>query len=159
MKEPVKVVKEYVDRGFGFPVIIQDVKVAAVGNEEVPQIDYTRLEQALIEALPGKPGRLTGSEVRFIRLHFAMTKTDFGRRFDVTHAGVKRWEDFGDRVTTMQWPIEKDIRLFVCKQLGKKPKDFVALYGELAEKRPGAGKRISISGEKVAAGMTAAIVG
>jgi len=128
--------RDYVDYGLGFPVIISRVKIARVGNESVPLIDFKALEEVVLEMLADKPTRLTGAELRFIRLHFDLTLADFGAWFGVSHAAVIKWEKKGVRPTGMAWSTEKDVRLFILNMLEKSPREFLALYKELAGQRP-----------------------
>lgn len=142
--------KEYVDWGFGFPVLIKNVRVALLGDEEVPLIDYRALEQEVICALPSKTSRLTGHEVRFIRQHFKMSLVDFGKRFGVTHAAVKKWEGRKEEPTGMAWSTEKDIRLFILEHLRKAPREFVSCYRSLESMLPERSHRFSVNYETVA---------
>ena len=80
----------------------------------------TQLNDAVLKALVLKSGFLTGNEIHFIRLHFEMTLENFGRRFGVTHQAVMKWENTKDQITKMNWFTEKDIRLFVYKQITEK---------------------------------------
>lgn len=141
MSEATKNQKEYVDHGFGFPVKLVNVPMVKVRGHWTPKINYNELAQELLEALAQKPTRLTGNEIRFIRLQSEMTLTAFGGRFGVSHAAVSKWEDFGDRPTNMAWAAEKDVRLFVAlKKQGDR--GFAKLYREL-EKTRDAGRFIN----------------
>ncbi|HIJ72533.1 MAG TPA: hypothetical protein HPP83_00385 [Candidatus Hydrogenedentes bacterium] len=131
-----RVQKNYVDYGFGFPVVFGKVRMVKVEGEWAPDIDYGLAEKCVIQAIPNKPGPLTGNQVRFIRLHFNMTLTRFGERFGVSHVAVKKWEDKGEDRTGMRWAIEKDLRLFVLKQVNVDANDFVKLYDGLEQKLP-----------------------
>jgi len=155
MAPETHLVEEYWDHGIGFPVMIRNVEVAKVGGHEVPLIDYRRLEQILIEHLPGKRGRLTGNELRFIRLHLGKTLAEFGKLFDVTHAGVKRWETRGQDGTGMNWSTEKDIRLYVLSARRRSPASFVKLYERLADKPTETGPVLALEWKRVRASMPA----
>ena len=130
-----KICKAHVDNGFGFPVKLIDVPMAKVRNVWTPAIDYNELAEAVLAALAHKPSRLTGNEIRFIRLQAEMTLSQFGARFGVTHPCVSKWEEFGDRSTNMAWSTEKDIRLFVA-QRAHHAKDFALLYRDLEHVPP-----------------------
>lgn len=133
MKEN-KIQKEYIDEGFGFPIKLLNVPMVKVRGVWTPDIDYNKLTTEVLKVLARKPTRLTGNEIRFIRLQAEMTLVEFGQRFGVTHANVKKWENCGDRATNMQWSTEKDIRLFVALEtLGEAT--MVDLYRDLTEKR------------------------
>ena len=104
--------KEFVDHGFGFPVRLRNVQMVKVRGAWTPDLDYGELADAVMKALCFKPVRLTGSEVRFIRLQSQMTLQDFAARFGVTHPSVMKWEKQADEPTRMSWSTEKDLRLF-----------------------------------------------
>lgn len=130
-----KIVKQYVSHMFGFPVHILNAPMRKVMGDWALDINLNLLEQWVLQALILKPVALSGSEVRFIRLHFNMTLKDFGKRFDVSHVAVMKWEGKEKQATKMNWTTEKDLRLFVFTQLSLAPKDFLKIYQEL-EKKP-----------------------
>lgn len=133
-----KIVKEYTDCGFGFPVILHRVPMIKAFGQWIPDINYKQLERGLLLALVHKPSRLTGSEVRFIRHYFKLTLQEFGERFDVRHTAVLKWEKAKDAPTRMDWSTEKDIRLYTVDQLlpeEELAKKIVPLYRELSRKK------------------------
>jgi len=135
-----KIAKEFIDHGFGFPVILRHVPMIKALGQWMPDINHKQLERAVLLVLIHKPARLTGSEVRFIRHYFKLTLQEFGERFDVRHSAVLKWEQAKDTPTRMDWSTEKDIRLFTVdrllpeKELARK---IVLLYRELSHKRNG----------------------
>ena len=126
-----------VDDGFGFPVVFVDVPVVMVRGRRVPDIDWNAATLAVLAALVDKAGRLTGDEVRFIRLQHGLTMSAFATRFGVSHVAVRNWEARGGGPTRMQWSTEKDVRLFAALS-GCRPAEFVRLYEGLAGRRSGA---------------------
>jgi len=145
-----KVRKRFVYEGFGFPVVLLNVPMVKVRGAWTPKVNYNHLAEDVLVALAGKPARLTGSEVRFIRQHFEMTLTQFGDRFSVSHPAVLKWEDAGDEATAMKWPVEKDIRLFILDALKAKDKDLAALYRHLKTEARAVGKPIEMDVAKAA---------
>src|SRR5689334_220928 len=98
-----KIEREYIDRGFGFPVILRNVPMIEAFGQWTPDINYRHLERAVILTLVKKSARLTGNEVRFIRHYFKLTLQEFGERFDVRHTAVLKWEKAKDAPTRMDW--------------------------------------------------------
>lgn len=129
----MKIQKRFVYEGFGFPVVLRNVPMIEVRGVWTPKLDYNKLASDMVLALAHKPARLTGSEIRFIRLHFEMTLERFGRRFDVSHPAVRKWEAAGQRAPGLKWPVEKDIRLFILDQLDVRPQEFKGAYESLRE--------------------------
>jgi transcriptional regulator with XRE-family HTH domain len=129
-----KIEKEHIDHGFGFPIILRNVPMVKIRGEWTLDINYERYEETMILAMPLKPFRLTGSEIRFIRLHFGFTLHQFAQRFGLTRQAVMKWEKRGQQATNMNWPTEKDIRLFILKEKKVKPQAFSKAYDSLVEK-------------------------
>ena len=126
-----KVVKFFNDPGFGFKVKILNAPMVKLRGEWVLDLDQNKLQISLLEALAHKPFRLTGNEIRFIRNYFELTLKGLGERFDISHVAVLKWEKSGNRGTDMNWPTEKDIRLFIISKIQKKPEMLLLIYREL----------------------------
>ncbi len=136
-KKDAKIVGEYTDRGFGFPVLIRDVPVVPFHGEEIALIDYEKLEQLLLQAIPGKQTPLLGAEVRFIRQHYGLTLEQFGRLFGVTHAAVMKWESNGEKAARMSRTTEMAVRLWVQYQETRGARAFVRTYERMMQAGPG----------------------
>jgi len=106
------------------------------------------LQKRVIEALALNPSRLTGNEVRFIRLFAGMTLVQFAARLDVTHPAVLKWEKRGNQATGMGWPTEKDIRLFALLKINTGRSQFLAAYNELEQVHPELHRQIKIDLDK-----------
>ncbi len=125
-----KTQKLYTDYGLGFPVQIINAPLLKIRDEWTLNLNFEKYEKAVLLALALKPTRLTGSEIKFIRNYFEMTLKDFGKRFgDVAHSAVIKWEKFQDDPTNMNWPTEKDMRLYIINEL--QPKLLVKVYEKL----------------------------
>ena len=106
----MRVEKNYVDYGFGFPVVIDEVQIESWRKEEIPLIESDELERVLLHKLAFLPARLTGNQVRFIRHHFFETLEEFARKAGVRHSAVMKWERAADGPTSMTWGTEFLIR-------------------------------------------------
>lgn len=142
-------IKRYVDEMLGFPVEFDEVFTVEMLGESVPLIDYEALENKVLGMLPDKPGRLTGSEIKFVRKHFDMTLTKFGERFGVRHSAVKKWED---ESATMNWGAEVLLRLMIFHDVGTASID--RLFERLDAPRPISKDRIKVSNADVNATVT-----
>ncbi len=132
-----KILKSFLDTGFGFPVYLLNVPMIEVRGHWTPDINYSALSKRLLRALAKKPARLTGNELRFIRNSFELTLKEFAEKFYVSHPAVIKWEKAENEPTNMQWATEKDIRMFVHLQVEGK-EDLVTIYKRL---RPQASRR------------------
>ena len=59
----------------------------AVAIEDVPG-----LTRAICAALTKKPGRLTGAEFRYLRLHFRLSQKGLGQLFGTSEQAIAIWE-------------------------------------------------------------------
>lgn len=146
----IKIQKTFVDHGLGFPVRLLHVPMVNVRGVWTPNINYNRLTQTVLEALCEKSSRLTGNEVRFIRLHFEMTLKEFAKRFAVSHVAVLKWESMKNHTTSMSWSIEKDLRLFLRSKTSSKSTELVSLYQKLEHKQDNKNKLLQLNMDEAA---------
>lgn len=146
-----RVQKSYQDHGFGFPLTLLNVPLIEVRGEWVPDVNQRELQERVLEALVLKHSRLSGNEVRFIRLFAKMNLEEFAQRFDVTHPAVLKWERAKNSVTGMNWMTEKDIRLFALNQLEPKAQKFVVVYEQLVNVASTKHESLKIDLDKISA--------
>lgn len=76
------------------------------------------LTRAICRALASKPGRLTGAEIRYLRLHLGLSQKALGKAFGNTEQAIALWEKKG-RIPL--W-ADKHLRLLViAKEDGNEP--------------------------------------
>lgn len=130
-----KIQERYVDHGFGFPVTLLNVPMVKIRDQWTPDINYKKLQYAVLSALAHKPARLTGAEIRFIRHAFEMPVQAFAEVFACNPQAIMEWEEAGEASTQMDWATEKDIRLFIVDHLDwpeeKLGIEMLTLYREL----------------------------
>ena len=146
-----KTVLKYIDRGFGFPIVLEDLSMVKIRGEWTPQIDYIALAKVVLHKLSQLEGRLTGNQVKFIRLQLEMKLQDFAERFAVTHPAVLKWERAREKPTGMAWSTEKDIRLSITDFLSTSPNEFKKLYKRLESEQKQKAPKITVDGESMAA--------
>lgn len=125
-----KIQDRFIDYGCGFPIVLRHVPMVKIEGKWVPDINYNKFEKIVSLMLCHKQAKLTGNEVRFIRLYLGMTLDSFAKRFGVKHPTVIKWENFKDRHTNMSMGTEKDIRLCLISHLAGKRR-VSELYSEL----------------------------
>lgn len=137
----------------GFPIILRNVAMEKVRGEWVPAINYNLLENAMGISVPLKRTRLTGNELKFLRLHFGMSQVEFGEQFEYTRQGVKKWEDSGNAIPPLKWSTERDIRLYALnralKAMSFDPAVFFQAYEVLSKKVPAETGEISLGMEQL----------
>lgn len=126
-----KILKVFNEVGFGFKVQIINAPMVKIRGGWVLDLDQNKLQKALLYSLAHKPVRLIGKEIRFIRHYFEMTTPEFGKRFNVSHVAVLKWEKYGNKCTDMNWSTEKDIRLFIISKISIRPEKFLSIYMDL----------------------------
>ncbi len=70
------------------------IKKTAYGNAVAIE-DVPGLTRAICAALTKKPGRLTGAEFRYLRLHLRLSQKALGQLFGNTEQAVAIWEKKG----------------------------------------------------------------
>lgn len=114
------------DLSLGFPVTLLDVPVLAKPSGDIPLVDSTAYQRRTALALAEKSTRLTGNEVRFLRLHAELTYQALANTLGVTHPAVKKWETSGGEATSMSWPTEVMLRMYVLSSHASGSRQFTA---------------------------------
>jgi DNA-binding transcriptional regulator YiaG len=129
-----KIIKDYVYEGLGFPFLLHNVEVVKLQGELHPKIDVRKVADIAIKTLVLQKNRLTGNQIKFIRIYLAMSLRKFAALVNESHMAVKKWENFKDETTNMDRNIEIMIRLHVYNEIiikkssNKKNKDKLNFY-------------------------------
>ncbi len=119
----------FIYEGFGFPVKLIHVPMRKVIGEWVIDVDFNKLELAVLRSLLYKSTLLNGPELKFIRKFLDMSTTSFGKIFGISHVAVVKWENSKTKA-----PASADvyIRLYVLNYLHAKDKEFRNLYNTIS---------------------------
>lgn len=120
-----KKTETYIYRGLGFPVKLVNAPFRKVIGEWVLDVNFNKLQMAVLHALLYKPAPLTGDELKFIRKFLKLSTTQFGKIFGVSHVAVLKWEN---SKTQANLSTDACIRLYVTDHLKIKDKEFRHLY-------------------------------
>jgi DNA-binding transcriptional regulator YiaG len=134
--------------GFGFPIILLNAPIRVEHGEEIPDVNFNRLQDTLFHALLLKPSRLSGAEVKFLRHYLELTQEAFGKTVKVERSLVSKWETKYLKATGMSSHIEIFLRLKLAK-LRKQSIDHNFSIGEPATNAKGVGKPIEIRLDEV----------
>ena len=136
----------------GFPVLLVDPPMVEVRGELVPDVNLRHLQDAAFRLLVAKPGRLTGSEVRFIRKYLRMRQADLARVLNMAnHSVVSQWESHGDDPAGMDYNTEVLLRIWMAARLGLTDRLLDLLENELKDLSPDAARQpLRIELEKAA---------
>ena len=126
-----KIEKTYTFEGLGFPVILTNVPMIEIRGEFVLDIDFNKLQKAVLLHLCHKKTPLTGNEVKFIREYFSFTTIAFGHLFGYSHSAILKWENQGDAFARIAPTAEVYLRLYILNFLNQKAVDFKNLYDEI----------------------------
>lgn len=103
----------------GFPVLLVNARMVEVQGERVPDVNLRHLQEAAFRLLVGKPGRLSGSEVRFIRKYLRMRQADLAKVLNMAnHSVVSQWESRGDEPAGMDYNTEVVLRIWMAARVG-----------------------------------------
>lgn len=153
MRTERKIQKSYKTMALGFPIVLLDAPMEKIRGEWAPAINFDALENAMALYIPLKRARLTGQELRFLRLHLNMSQEEFGAQFEYTRQGVKKWEDVGAALPPIKWSTERDVRLFALSRHIKsqelEPAAFLRAYERLVEKAPAEIMEVSLASERL----------
>lgn len=126
--------KRVVYEGLGFPIILIGFKVKKIRGEDLPQVNLKELQAKVFEALTVKPGRLTGSELLFVRAYLKLTQAQFARKVGLAnHSRVSQWEKKGLKPTGMEYLTELSVRLLIASAI--RDGLISEVYKELSEHR------------------------
>jgi DNA-binding transcriptional regulator YiaG len=124
--------------GFGFPVILLNVPVKVEYGEEIPDINFKRMQEQLFHVLLLKPSRLSGAEVKFLRHHLELTQDQFAKILKVERSLISKWEGKDLKVTGMSSHIEIFLRLKLAKLKDQNiDRDFAVIEPATATKTVG----------------------
>lgn len=126
-----KIEKMYIYEGLGFPVHLINVPMINVRGEFILDIDFNKLQKAVLFHLCHKKTPLTGNEVKFIRKYFSLNISAFGRLFGYSHSAILKWENQGDVIARIAPTAEVYLRLYILEFLEKDALDFKELYNEI----------------------------
>lgn len=119
-----KIEKQTIYEGLGFPVTLYNVPLIELRGTWTLDIDLNLLQKVVLLALAHHPSDLTGNQIRFIRNWLALTQSEFGKLFGVTHPAVVKWEKTGNKGSKMSLTTQRDLRLWILDKLLAKDDDF-----------------------------------
>lgn len=117
--------------GLGFPIVLLNVPMVRIRGELTPDINYNKLQKAVLLLLCHKKSPLTGNEIKFIRKYFALTTKDFGHIIGYTHSAILKWETHENQIARMTPTTEFYLRLYVLNYIQNKQSNLKILYSEI----------------------------
>lgn len=128
MQKREKIAEQFVYDGLGFPVILDKVSLHNIRGEWLPKIDIERLADIVFKALPSKPSKFTGNEIKFIRTYLDESKSSFGAIFKLSHTAIAKWEKSCNDYAPIAPAQEIAIRLYLKDYMNVSAKDFYKAY-------------------------------
>lgn len=132
MSSDTKIQKNYLYKGLGFPILLERADFKKIGGKWLLKIDVKKLSEKVIRALPYKPVGLTGSEIRFIRTYFDLSKRKFSEELKVSHTAVNKWEDCDQERARIDIHVEIMLRSLIKLKLNEES-DFSNFYRGLMD--------------------------
>jgi len=110
--------QKFIYEGLGFPIVLVGFKTKKIRGEVFPEVNFKDLQAMAFSALVSKPGRLTGSELLFVRSYLGLTQLQFSKQVGLAnHSRVSQWEKRGLKATGMDYPAELTIRLIMASAI------------------------------------------
>jgi DNA-binding transcriptional regulator YiaG len=106
-----KILEKYIFNGFGFPVVLRDVKLKETPDgEPYPDLNMNWLEEMTAKALIKESAPLSGAKLRFLRKFLDKSLRDLAQELAVPHTSIKHWEDRPKEKTGLSPAHEKQIK-------------------------------------------------
>lgn len=129
--------------GFGFPIILVNVSVKVEYGDEIPDVNFNRMQERLFQALLLKPSRLSGAEVKFLRHYLELTQQQFAKILKVERSLISKWEGKELKATGMSSHIEIFLRLKLARLMDQNiDRDFAVI--EPATETKSVGKPVEL---------------
>lgn len=104
----------------GFPVLLIDPPMVNIRGQWLPDINLRDLQLVVFRLLVAKPTRLTGDEIRFIRLYLRLRQSDLAKVLNrANHSVVSQWESHGDGASGMDYNTEVLLRIWMAGKSGQ----------------------------------------
>ena len=126
-----KIEKNYLYEDLGFPVQLMNVPMIEIRGEFILDIDFNKLQKAVLLHLCHKKIPLTGNEIKFIRKYFSLTTSAFAKLFGYSHSAILKWENQEDHLARIAPTTEIYLRLYILSFLKREAEDFKELYEEI----------------------------
>jgi DNA-binding transcriptional regulator YiaG len=93
----MKTLKTYTFKGFGFDILLKDVKIKFVDGEEYPEINMNELKGDTANALLTSKQCLTGHQFKFLRTYLKMSFDEISEKIHIPASTLRSWENRGTR--------------------------------------------------------------
>jgi len=112
-------IRNYLWKGFGFPVIFAELPAIKVRGELIPDVDWGAIAPPLVTFIcTHQDIPLSGNQVKFFRHFLSMSLREFARFVGVTHQSLMRWEEKGNQPAKVEAHIEIVLRLKILRKIG-----------------------------------------
>lgn len=120
----------------GFPIKLIDWPHIVVDGDQVPNVDYRKLEDIIFQLLPIKLTKLNGAEIKFIRRHLGMTQKRFAKWLEdeTDESTISKWENADLKPSGMPNSMERSIRMQLISYILNKHRRKTVRLGEIMEK-------------------------
>ena len=110
---------------------IEIVHCEACENDDPLIPNISDLMRLLAVGVIGKPERLAGEEIRFLRKYLRMTGEEFSRLLDVDKTTLSKWENDADKVGDQSDRLIRVMALITGEGLREKLDDIVTLFSKM----------------------------
>ena len=114
---------------------IELVRCEKCGNEDpiIPHVN--ELMRLLALAVIGKPYRLRGEDIRFLRKYLRMTGDEFSRLIHVDRTTLSKWETNDDRVGDQSDRLIRTVALGLGEGLKEKLEEVIRSFSQIRDSK------------------------
>lgn len=112
-----RIMKRYVYRGFGFPIILNNIPAKKIRGKWIPFINYSELARSMLRFLCFLQEPLTGDQIFFVRQSIQLTGEKLADLLGVSQAAISKWEKKGGEIARIEPAIEICLRVIALEHL------------------------------------------
>lgn len=113
----MKILENYIFKGFGFDVLLKNVKIKMIDGEEYPAINLNELKNIIAKNLLSSKHRLTGNQLKFVRTYLQLSLDNISEKIHIPSSTLRSWENKGSEFTGFSLEQEKAFRIFAVNYI------------------------------------------
>ena len=125
-------VDKYIYEGLGFPLELKNVEMVQVKNFDlpletitIPRINIREVSDQAIQVLLAQPAELTGNQIGFIRVYFAISEAELAASLNRKKEDVVKWENSEKSTASMGAETEALLKQHIREALKNDDKKYV----------------------------------
>ena len=97
MKEKKGIKKNFIYKGLGFPIMIDEVEFSVIDGEEYYNIDFEKLKYSFLAIIMIEPEiEFVGGMLKFARQSLELSMEEMAEKLGVVKSTISKWEALND---------------------------------------------------------------